>query len=260
MCYNAASLTQASLKYAKHRGESAEDIAAIEQKLEVERKLLNPFFHVNAFAHPPLLCFTNKEPLNPVFYNWGLIPSWTKDEEQAASIANQTLNARSETMFEKPSFRNAADNKRCLIYLDAFYEFHHFKNKTFPFHISMKDHSPMILAGLYDEWLNKHTGELIKTVSIVTCEGNNSMNKIHNNPKNTGPRMPLILHKEDQNKWLKPIESKEDKDSLLQLIKPFSDELLEYYTVGKLIGKDAIGNIPEVEHSLKYDELTDIIK
>jgi len=257
MCYNAAALTQASLKYAKHRGENPEEIAALEQKLEQERQLLNSYHYVNAFEHPRLLVFTQEEPLKPQFFRWGLIPSWCKDESVADQLSNQTLNARSETIFEKPAFRSSAKNKRCLIYLDAFYEYHHLKSKTYPFHISMKDGTPMILGGLYDNWVNPTTGELIQTVTIVTTEGNEVMAKIHNNPKATGPRMPLIFSKEMQNEWLRENATKEEIETL---IKPFSSTLLSFHPVAPLKGKLAIGNKPEAQNPVEYPELTELLK
>jgi putative SOS response-associated peptidase YedK len=258
MCYNAASLTQASLKYAKHRGDDPDEIARIEEKLEKERILLKPLFHVNGFAHPKLLTFTNKEPFEPKFQTWGLIPSRTKDEQSAATIANQTLNARSESIFEKPSFRSSAKNKRCLIYLDAFYEFHHLKGKTYPFHVCMKDGSPLILAGLWEEWLNKNTGELIPTVSIVTTHAGPVMSEIHNNPKNKGPRVPVILSKENQDQWLREIKSEEDKVELMRLTEPFDENLLSFHTVKSILGKEASGNVPEAEAEYTYDELQEL--
>ncbi len=256
MCYNAASLTQASLKYAKHRGESAEEIAIIEEKLNRERTLLSPHFFINAFAHPPLLTFTNTEPKNPQLLSWGLIPFWAKDEITAHTIANQTINARSETMFEKPSFRNAAKNKRCLIFLDAFYEYHHLKNKTYPFLIAMKNGNPMVVAGLWEEWTNPQTGELIRTVSIVTTKGNETMAKIHNNPKNAGPRMPVILLQENMQEWL---EEKEVNNNLFKsILEPLPDEFLTYQPVRKLTGKEGSGNTPEAMEPFKYIELEEM--
>lgn len=259
MCYNAASLTQASLKYARHRGEDPEEIARIEEQLEQERQLLMPFYRVNAFAHPPLLVFTNEAPKHPRFFQWGLIPHWVRDEQQAAEIANQTLNARCETMFEKPAFKRSAVNKRCLIYLDAFFEFHHLKGNTYPFLVRMKDQHPMILAGLWDTWTNKQTGELHETVTIVTTVGNEPMSRIHNNPKASGPRMPVILSAANQDKWLQPIHNEADKQAIEELTQPFPGELLEFHSVGKILGKDATPNDASAWEPKIYPELQGLI-
>ena len=251
MCYTDEAQTKAAIKYAQHKSFDAAIIKKLQLKLETLS--YTPFYHVSGFAHPKILVFTDAEPLEPKLFHWGLIPSWTKDEEGAKKIVNQTLNARAETIFEKPAFRSSAKNKRCLVYLDAFYEHHHLNGKTFPFRIAMKDDSPMAMAGLWEEWANPMgSGELIQTFTIVTTKGNAMMKKIHNNPKLEGPRMPVILPKEKQDEWLDPAANQMQLESLL---KPFDETLLEYRTVGKLLGKDAIGNKPEAEHKVKYQEI-----
>src|SRR5438067_1941610 len=119
MCYTAESLTLKAYKYAIHRGDLnyAEELARKLNDLDPTRF---PFYHVSGFAHPKLMVFTNEKPMEPQFYVWGLIPCWTKTEKDAKKIWNQTLNARGETIFEKPAFRGSAKSKRCLVYLDAF--------------------------------------------------------------------------------------------------------------------------------------------
>lgn len=115
---------------------------------------------------------------------------------------NNTLNARGETIFEKPSFRTSAKNHRCIIYVAGFYEHHHYNNKTYPFFIYRKDAQPMALAGLWSEWKNPDTGGRLNTFSIVTTKGNKMMARIHNNPKLKEPRMPVILPSELEDEWL----------------------------------------------------------
>ena len=143
MCYDVTSGLKAMIKYAKHRGEDPNYIAALERKLEEWREELQPHYHVSGFAHPKLMVFTNEKPDEPQAFVWGLIPSWVKNADDAKKFYNQTLNARGETIFEKPSFREPAKRKRCLVYIDGFYEFFHASGKTYPFHIVMKDDSPM---------------------------------------------------------------------------------------------------------------------
>lgn len=251
MCFSVVSSTRTLIKYAKHRKDDPLLIEELEKKLEHALITLQSHHFVSGFAHPELLIFANDKPFEPQTFQWGLIPFWTKDLKAAQTIANQTLNARSETIFEKPAFREAAKGKRCLIYIDAFYEYHHFKGKTFPFHIAMKDGAPLSVAGLWDEWVDKETGEIHKTVSIVTCEANSIMARIHNNPKAEGARMPVILSREDQDKWLSPLLNKEE---LIQLAKPFPEELLEYHTVKRILGKDGIGDVPEAEEKFVYQD------
>ncbi len=258
MCYTAESGTLAALKYAKYRGDEG-----IVRKLEAELKQLSilddPRFHVSGFAHPRLLVFTNLQPYTPQAYWWGLIPAWTKNAAEAKKFWNNTLNARGETIFEKPSFRAAAKQKRCLIYLDAFYEHHHHNKQTYPFRIALKSGEPMALAGLWEEWVDRESGEIIHSTTIVTTHGNALMQKIHNNPKADGPRMPVILPREKQNDWLAPCETENDQKALIELMQPFPQELLEAHSVAKLLGKEAIANVKAVEEEVNYPELQGLL-
>ena len=159
-------------------------------------------------------------------------------------------------IFEASSFRSSAKSKRCLVYIDGFYEHHHSNGKTFPFHVKMLDGSPLSLAGLWDEWVNKETGEVVNSVSIVTTKGNPQMSKIHNNPKLEEPRMPVILPKDKQEDWLAPYQSDQDKIALSSLMLPFEENMLAYFTVPRLKGKEAVGDSPEAEKLYIYEELT----
>ena len=255
MCYDVSSGLKKTIKYARQRGDDPAYIAALEIKLERLIKGMNKYHYVSGFAHPKLLVFTDKDPNEPQAFSWGLIPGWVKDTKTAGQLSNQTLNARGETIWEKPSFRGPAKSKRCLIYLDGFFEHHHLKGKTYPFHIAMKDESPMTVAGLWDEWVNKETGEIINSVSIVTTEANPLMTKIHNNPKAEGPRMPVILPKETQNEWLIPCTTDTDKKHLTDLLKPFDEAKLTAYSVPRLKGKEAIGNVEAATKKFEYSEL-----
>lgn len=255
MCYDVASGTKAALKYAKHRADDPELVKKLEAELELWIKTSDSYFYVSGFSHPNLLVFTQDEPMKPQYFVWGLIPHWIKDSESAKSIMRQTLNARSESMFEKPSFRESSKSKRCLIFIDAFYEYHHHKGKTYPFHIHSDDDMPLCLAGIWDSWVEPETGELIQSVAIVTKKGNALMANIHNNPKLAEARMPVILERDVQENWLHEFDSLHDKNYFLELIDSQQATHITAYTVGKLKGKNAIGNIAEVEKELKYPEL-----
>jgi putative SOS response-associated peptidase YedK len=259
MCYTAESLTLKAYRYAIHRGDAnfAEELA---RKLHDMDPLKFPYYHVSAFAHPLLLVFTNEAPMEPQFFTWGLIPAWIKSEADARKVMKQTLNARGETIFEKPAFENSARNKRCLVYLDAFYEFHHANSKTYPFRIGMKDGSPLAIAGLWESWTNRETGEIVNTVTLVTITGNKIMSRVHNNPAaEMGPRMPVILPKEKQDEWLIPCRTDVDKKHLQELIRPLHDGLLYAYSVGRIKGKEAIGNTAEAEKEFLYEELGNLV-
>lgn len=209
-------------------------------------------FLADGFNHPSVLIYTDAKPYIPVSSTWGLVPGWAKD----TTIRNKTLNARGETIFEKPAFRESATSKRCLIYIDGFFEYHHFRGKTYPYYIFHKDESPMVLAGLWNDWSDKATGEILNTFTIVTTTGNPMMARIHNNPKLDGPRMPLILPEDMADEWLKPINSDSDKQLVSSLIQPCNQELMDAYTVGALKGKHALGNVPESIAKVSYPELT----
>lgn len=149
----------------------------------------------NGFAHPDCLVVTNKQLDKIQLMNWGLIPSWAKDK----SIQNNTLNARIETLAEKPSFRNYVSN-RCLIFADGFYEWQWLdpkgKNKQ-KYLLTLSSDEPFAFAGLWSQWTEKSTGEMLQTFTIITTEANTLMSEIHNSRK----RMPAIVANADA--WLR---------------------------------------------------------
>ena len=154
---------------------------------------------------------------------WGLIPSWSKDP----SIANKLINARGETIAEKPSFRGGFKYKRCLILTDGFYEWKVVqgeKTKT-PYFIHMKDKKPFAFAGLWDEWQSSDGGAL-RTCTIITTEPNELMSTLHN-------RMPVILDSADYSQWLDP--APRTPESLLPLIRSFPADRMSAYPVSTMV-------------------------
>ncbi len=249
MCYDIKASLEAQLKRAKRQV----DLAAIE---EIKENLVPitdlPLHHASGFSHPELLIYTDRQPEFPEVATWGLVPHWINDEEQLKKFWNNTLNARGETIFKKPSYRDSAQHNRCIVYIDGFYEHHHFNKKTFPFYIYRKNNEPLALAGLYSEWVNPKTRGKINTFTIVTTEGNELLSKIHNNPKLKGPRMPLILSDDLEDDWLNP---KHNESDVQGLIKIYPEDQLEYRTVNKLRGKEYLGNIQEISNEVLYEEL-----
>ena len=252
MCYDIKASLEAQLKRAKRYGDE-DAIREVEEKLVPFTDL--PVHHASGFQHPKLLIYTDRSPEIPEIAVWGLVPHWVKDQNQLKKLWNNTLNARGETIFEKPSFRWAARHNRCLIYVDGFYEHHHFNGKTYPFYLYRKDQQPMAFAGLWSEWTDPETGELKNTFSIVTTEGNELLAKVHNNPRLKGPRMPLIVPEELTGKWLEPIADDVDIKAVQELICSYPAEALETYTVHRLRGKDYPGNVPEINKPVTYSEL-----
>ena len=252
MCYDIKASLEAQLKRAERRGDS-EAAGQIREQLLPLTDL--PLYHASGFSHPKMLIYTDTSPQNPVVATWGLLPHWVRDREQGRKLWNKTLNARGETIFEKPSFRKAAESNRCLIYVDGFYEHHHYKGKTYPYFIYRRDKNPLVFAGLYNDWADPETGEVFTTFSIVTTEGNPMMARIHNNPKLAGPRMPLILPDELADKWLAPLEDELDQKALQELIRSFPQDALASHTVGRLRGKEYAGNLPGISEEVVYPEL-----
>ncbi len=250
MCYDIKAKVEAALKRARHYGNEE----AIQMLIEQFRPFLeDEFFHVSGFDHPKLLIYTNESFKMPVVASWGLIPFWVKNAEQQLNIWNKTINARGESIFEKPSFRTSAKSKRCIIYIDGFFEHHHYKGNAYPFFIQRKDEEPIVLGGLWDEWTNRDTGEIVNSFTIVTTKANQLMSKIHNNPKLKEPRMPLILEEETADDWLKGSDAE-----IKKMIVPADNGILKAHTVRKLRGKNAVGNSPEAIEEFIYPELSDL--
>lgn len=255
MCYNLQAALLDELQYAIHRGDE-HAAEALRSKLEELNFTNKPTYFVSGFSHPKILVFTNEEPMKPQLFVWGLVPSWAKDFATANVLRKKTLNARVETMFDLPSFKSSAKSKRCLVYVDAFYEYHSVGKKKYPFRIAMKDGAPMTMAGLWSEWTDKTSGEVMQSFAIVTTEANDLMAKIHNLPAASDtPRMPLILSKEKQDEWLIDLKSDADKEHIMSLAKPYAAEEMSAYTVPQLIGKNGVGNTVEATKEFVYEEL-----
>ena len=148
---------------------------------------------------------------------WGLIPSWADDP----GIGNRMINARAETVSQKPSFRNAFKQRRCLILTDGFYEWKRIQGGKQPYYIHMKDGSPFAFAGLWETWRN---GQEIRSCTIITTEANELVGGIHN-------RMPVILPPEDYELWLDP--DFEEKKALTSFLRPYPSDVIEAYPVSR---------------------------
>lgn len=148
---------------------------------------------------------------------WGLIPSWAKD----AKMASKLINARAETVAEKPSFRSAFTKRRCLIVADGFYEWQKLADgKKQPFYIHCQDDKPFAFAGLWESWNGE--GETIESCTIITASANEVMQPLHD-------RMPVILSASDYDQWLDP--TFKDKSALKELLEPCPADWLEAYPV-----------------------------
>ncbi|MBB4036550.1 putative SOS response-associated peptidase YedK [Dysgonomonas hofstadii] len=190
--------------------------------VEIYKEIMEEY-HVNVFSNPYYPVITNDPQIQVM--KWGLIPFWEKTEADAEQIRKMTYNAKAETVFEKPSFRESVKSHRCIVPSTGYFEWHHNADKTkTPYFIFLKDEEIFSMAVIYDIWQNKETGEVLHTFSIITTEANPLTAQIHNAKK----RMPAILSKEDELKWIDPKLTKED---ITDLLKPFDASRMDAYQI-----------------------------
>jgi putative SOS response-associated peptidase YedK len=164
---------------------------------------------------------------------WGLVPYWAKDVRIGATM----INAKAETVAEKPAFREAFKSRRCLIPADGFYEWAKLDAKTKqPYAIVMKDRSLFGFAGMWERWTDKASGEVVRSFTIITTTPNDVCAPIHD-------RMPVIIEPANYGRWLG--EEPADPMRVLMMLKPFPAEQMEAYPVGA-----AVGNVKNDEAAL----------
>lgn len=251
MCYDIKTSIEAQLKRAK-RTNTEQAVLEITENLLPFTDL--PINHRSGFSHPEVLIYTQQSPDYPQVATWGLIPHWVSTEEQFKKLQNSTLNARIESIAEKPAFRDTVDAQRCILYIDGFFEHHHHQSNIIPFYISATNLKPLAIAAIFSEWRHPVTNGLHTTFSIVTTKGNEQMNKIHNNPKLAEARMPKILTESQEEVWLNSKTIFND-ETISKLKNSTFNELLKTVTVGKLRGKTYKGDVPEVIEEVQYPEL-----
>lgn len=180
------------------------------------------------------------------FFHWGLIPSWAKD----AKIGSRMINARSETLSEKPSFKAAYKRRRCLVLADGYYEWQKIEGEKVkqPVYIRLKSKEPFAFAGLWEEWQANWMDTPLRSCTIITCDPNSMLESIHH-------RMPVILPKEDYSKWL--TQGEQSTDGLQPLLKPYSGEEMDAYPVSRYVNRPA-NDSPECIKPLSYiQEITE---
>lgn len=233
MCFH-NSMSAKAIKLAARYGRKSDIV-------EIYRDILDEQYHVNAFNYPKFPIITESDEVQ--VFNWGLIPYWTKDRNSADEIKRMTLNARADTIFEKPSFREPIMKKRCLIPSTGYFEWRHEAKKKIPYFIFLKDEPIFSMAGIYDSWLDKETGEEKRTFSIITTDANPLTDYIHN----TKHRMPAILSKEEEEIWLDASLSKTDIESLLN---PYEAAMMDAYIIENDFIKKASTD-PSILHRAK---------
>lgn len=158
---------------------------------------------------------------------WGLVPAWAKDP----TIGVRMINARAETLQEKPSFREAFNRRRCLIVADGFYEWQKFAGKqpSIPHYFFLKGKKPFFFAGLWDQWQSPE-GEKLVTCTIITGEPNDLVRPIHD-------RMPVIFDRASAGGWLNPTAERSALQSMLQ---PYPADKMEAYPVSTLVNQASL--------------------
>ena len=170
---------------------------------------------------------------------WGLIPPWVKDPRQFSLL----INARGESVNEKPAFRNAMRRRRCLFPADGFYEWKQDGKNKQPYFVRLKGGGPMAFAGLWESWMGPN-GEEVETAAIVTTAANRSIAHIHD-------RMPVIVPPEAFDFWLDP---NVDAEMAAAVIAPAPDGLLESYPVSNAVNRTA-NDTPDLLEPLREDEI-----
>jgi putative SOS response-associated peptidase YedK len=192
-----------------------------------------PSYNVAPQTFQPVVCF-NRKTLDRelVQMRWGLVPYWAKD----AKIAYSTINAKAETLATSPAFREALQRRRCLVPADGFFEWQPIDKKTKqPFAFGLKDGSLFALAGLFDVWRDKTSGQALLSFTVITTDPNELLEPFHN-------RMPVIVRPADYERWIAPAEP---SHLPLDLLRPYPDELMSAWKVGP-----AVGNVKNDEPGL----------
>jgi putative SOS response-associated peptidase YedK len=173
-----------------------------------------------------------------VLSRWGLLPPWAKDEKDGYRM----INARAETVAEKPSFRSAFAKHRCLVVADGFYEWKQEGARKKPFYVRLRSGGPFGFAGLYSDW-HAPDGGTVRTSTIITTDANGLLAPIHD-------RMPVIVRPDQYELWLD--SSVQEKDRLLPLLRPSADDELELYEVAAAVSSpknDSAENIERISGS-----------
>lgn len=238
--------------YHKSLSATAPELEARYDAVLPDAARFQPVYHANAYNLPTWPIVTRQEPVKLQLVHWGLIPRWAKTGADAAAIRTKTINARSETIYEKPSYRTAAQKgQRCLIPVTGFYEWHTVGSRKFPFYINTTDQKITSIAGLWDEWPNPETGELIPTYTLLTTDANPLLAAIHNTKK----RMPCLLTAEAERAWLHDDLSEADALALLSV--PYPASRMHSHSISKRItSRTEPSDVPEVMAPATYPELS----
>jgi putative SOS response-associated peptidase YedK len=218
------------------------------QQKELEQRFQAEFYQEDIERYNPLPSYniapthlhpviTNEDSSHFQLFKWGLIPYWAKE----AAIGSKMINARVETLLEKPAFKNAINQRRCLIPFDGFYEWKKQTPYKIPYRITLKDQSAFAVAGIWEQWKSPK-GELVNSFSVITRPPNELMKTIHD-------RMPAILLPEQEKHWIDKNLSAKDA---LSLLIPYPADRMHAYTVSSRINKVS-ENDPQLLEEVPFD-------
>jgi len=209
------------------------DLANIAEKFGVEAttQAMHTAPRYNIAPTQPIAAVLRNGETHFTELRWGLIPSWAKDE----SIGARMINARAESLAEKPSFKGLLRSKRCMILADGFFEWKQENGRKTPMFITMADHQPFAFAGLWDSWKSP-SGEAVRTCTIITTHPNDLVATIHN-------RMPAILLPEAYESWLDP--SIKDEQFLSHWLAPYPADAMSARPISRLVN-DPHNDSPEI--------------
>ncbi len=200
---------------------------------------LRPAFNIAPDQPVPVVRFDPDEGARRLdFLTWGLIPSWADDP----TIGDRLINARAETVADKPAFRPPFRIRRCLVVADGFYEWERQDGGKRPFFVHMKEDRPFAFAGLWEHYDKGE--EPIYSCTLLTTGANTVLAPIHD-------RMPVILPRSAYGLWLDP--GMHDPKQLEPLLVPYPDEPMESYPVSKLVN-DPVNDVPECIRSIETDD------
>jgi putative SOS response-associated peptidase YedK len=190
---------------------------ALTERFGVDDVIMRPEPRYNIAPSQNVTVVVQRETRQLTEMRWGLIPFWAKD----VSIGNRMINARAETVAEKPAFRSAFKKRRCMILADGFYEWQKVGKIKKPIHIRLKNREPFAFAGLYEYWKTK-SGKMLESCTIITTTPNKLLSSIHH-------RMPVILSPEKESEWLDP--ENQNVSELLSILQPYTPDEMEAYEV-----------------------------
>ncbi len=188
-----------------------------------------PSYNVAPGNSIPSIVFCNKKRILKDF-RWGLVPHWAKDPKTGYRM----INARAETIGEKPGFKKALSARRCLIVAGGFFEWEKKKKGKHPVYVYLEDKKLMVMAGLHEKWVSGEK-KVLETCTIITTTPNRLLEPIHN-------RMPVILHEQDINTWLDT--ENHPAEEVISLLKPFPSHEMKYHPVSDLVNSPK-NNSPE---------------